>query len=65
MHRLTQRQVGAAARQIPFDFKGIAIPPYEVIDGLWRTVRKQLRRIAVRPMAEQTRAVLREQLGHA
>jgi hypothetical protein len=63
MNILTQRQAANQARRIPFDTKGINIVPYEVTDGLWRIVRKQLRRIAVRPMAEQTRAALREQLG--
>lgn len=44
MNALTQRQAAAAARQIPFDTKGLAIIPYEVVDGLHRVVAKQLRR---------------------
>lgn len=60
---LTQRQAADIARRISFD--PLNPPPYEVVDGLWRIARKQLRRIAARPFAEHTRAVLREQLGNA
>lgn len=46
MSLLTQRQASAAARRIPFDLTGTAVPPYEVVDGLYRIVAKQLRRLA-------------------
>jgi hypothetical protein len=64
MNRLTQRQAGQLARRIPFDPPGLDIFP-EVKDGLQRIAAKQLRRIAVRSIAAQTRAALREQLGNA
>lgn len=56
MNILTQRQAARAARQIPFDFKGVSIPPYEVVDGLMRIVRKQLRRVT---MSHEDKAVRR------
>lgn len=46
MNILTQRRAAQLARSIPFDFKGIAIPPYEVVDGLMRVVAKQVRRVS-------------------
>ena len=61
---MTNREAKAAARRLPFDFTGRTLQNFPGVRlGLERIAAKQLRRIAVRPIAEQLRATLREQLG--
>jgi hypothetical protein len=60
---MTNAQAARMARQIPFNPNQRLAP--EIRQGLERIAAKQLRRIAIRPFAAQTRAALREQLGHA
>lgn len=63
---MTNREAAQMARRLPFDFTDRTLENFPGIRlGLERIAAKQLRRIAVRPMAAQTRAVLREQLGRA
>lgn len=63
---MTNQEAALLARHLPFDFTGRTLNNLPGVRlGLERIVAKQLRRIANRPMAEQTRAVLRQQLGNA
>lgn len=60
MHVLTQRQASQLARKIPFNPN--EPPDYEVVDGLWRRVRKQLRHIQLRN-SPMRKAHLQQQMG--
>lgn len=63
---MTNRQAKTLARRVPFDFTGQTLAKFpDIREGLERVAAKQLRRIAIRPMAPMVRAVLREQLGNA
>lgn len=63
---MTNREAKRLARHIPFDFTGRNLVNFPGVKlGLERVVAKQLRRIAIRPIAYQVRTVLREQLGNA
>lgn len=63
---MTNREAKRMARMLPFDFTGRTLENFPGVRlGLERIVAKQLRRVAVRPMAKEIRASLREQLGNA
>jgi hypothetical protein len=60
---MTNAEASAAARRIPFN--PVVPLPHDVHAGLSRIAAKQLRRIAIRNVAPETRAVLRYMTGRA
>lgn len=63
---MTNAEASRMARRLPFDFTGRTLENFPGVKlGLSRIAAKQLRRIAIRPIAEHTRAVLRQLLGNA